>query len=52
MHSLENLKAVGLDSTRVSETGMHDLSEALLHRAVIQGPEFNLLGGKRFEVAH
>lgn len=47
---LENLKAVGLRSTGVSGDGVHSLSDALMHRAVIQGPEFNLLGGKRFDV--
>jgi Leucine-rich repeat (LRR) protein len=50
LETLENLRAVGLDSTRVSESGMHNLSEALFHNAVIQGPHFSLLGGKRFEV--
>ncbi|MCS7465702.1 protein kinase [Stieleria sp. ICT_E10.1] len=52
LHSLDELKAVGLKSTRVSRTGMERLSEALSHRAVIQGPEFSLLGGKRFDVMH
>jgi hypothetical protein len=31
---------------------MERLSEALSHRAVIQGPQFSLLGGKRFDVMH
>ncbi|QEG02243.1 Serine/threonine-protein kinase PknD [Stieleria maiorica] len=52
LHSLENLQAVGLNSTAVSPAGMETLSEALSHRAVIQGPEFSLLGGKRFDVMH
>ncbi|QDV85625.1 protein kinase domain-containing protein [Planctomycetes bacterium TBK1r] len=52
LHSLEGLKAVGLKSTRVSRSGMERLSEALSHRAVIQGPQFSLLGGKRFDVMH
>ncbi|PAY17942.1 hypothetical protein CKO51_18180 [Rhodopirellula sp. SM50] len=52
LQSLEGLKAVGLKSTRVSRTGMERLSEALSHRAVIQGPQFSLLGGKRFDVMH
>ncbi|MDV6032531.1 MAG: protein kinase [Phycisphaera sp. RhM] len=52
LHSLEGLKAIGLKSTRVSRTGMKRLSEALSHRAVIQGPQFSLLGGKRFDVMH
>ncbi len=52
LHSLDGLKAVGLKSTRVSRTGMERLSEALSHRAVIQGPQFSLLGGKRFDVMH
>ncbi|WP_182865432.1 protein kinase domain-containing protein [Rhodopirellula sp. JC639] len=52
LHALENLQAVGLSSTAVSPAGMETLSEVLAHRAVIQGPEFSLLGGKRFDVMH
>ena len=51
LHGLEQLKAIGLGDTRVSEDALIRLSEALGHHAVIQGPEFNLLGGKRFDVA-
>ena len=50
LHALENLQAIGLDATQVSSDGMYDLSAASSHAAVIQGPEFSLLGGKRFEV--
>ncbi|MCA9140705.1 MAG: hypothetical protein KDB00_28225, partial [Planctomycetales bacterium] len=48
LHVLEGLTAIGLESTKVSDQGVMRLSEALRHGAVIQGPQFNLLGGERF----
>ena len=50
LQSLPSLRAVGLRSTRVSDTGLYDLIEALRHNAVIQGPNFSLLGGKQFDI--